>query len=588
MKMLKLLGLMVFVVCIAAFASGCGGGGGGSATTPEEPPPVMECPQGQVGTYPDCMDPGPTDAERIAAARRILANIVDGATELALTASSVAAAVEVHPDATAEQIDSALVNAVAAQTALADVLAANSAGNAAATPAAAESAVADAQAALDELSAAQSAVASIESAVEAVASQRQQQVADETALTNNSSLIQLVRDNKLLSDALLEDLVADRLNVGTAGTTTRDAGTPAVPDAESCDSSSAPCATYAANTGTGATAVTGQRTVSVQNIPSNSKTTLLTGTGILPHGFDPDNGTTTTAATTYVNAYTDITQTRLNVRTRTATVHDDPDVEGDQRYREEDKPDTDYLIAGIWLTVAGTIADSTINAFAYGNQPIATTAQSFCSGIEGDASGVATFNTQGATTGPSTRRICANTTVNTIDAIVDDGKDLTATYRGNANGAYIAGGDTSYFTGIVELTAEFQNPTGPATATNANTGSIGGAVTNIVAGGQSMAGSIELQTQPLTDNISLAFEAGTAVGVVDGKSFSGDWKGQFFGHRVTRSFASAPDANDSTITVETTTYKSEAPGSVAGTFFVKQKSNPVDEAAFIGAFGAHR
>ena len=77
---------------------------------------------------------------------------------------------------------------------------------------------------------------------------------------------------------------------------------------------------------------------------------------------------------------------------------------------------------------------------------------------------------------------------------VKDGQDVTATYNGDANGAYIAGGETSYFTGSVSLTAEFINPTGTGTD---GRGSIGGAVTNIVAGGQQMAGSIELQTQLL-------------------------------------------------------------------------------------------
>ena len=163
---------------------------------------------------------------------------------------------------------------------------------------------------------------------------------------------------------------------------------------------------------------------------------------------------------------------------------------------------------------------------------------------------------------------------------------MTATYTGDANGAYIAGGDTSYFTGSVELTAEFINPTGGA-ATD-NRGSIQGAVTNIVAGGQQMAGSIELQKQDFSDDIGVAFVAGAAVGVVDGKSFSGGWKGQFFGQKTIRSAASAPDENDSTVTVVTTRYESQAPGSVAGTFYATQLSNPAREAAFIGSFATHR
>ena len=36
------------------------------------------------------------------------------------------------------------------------------------------------------------------------------------------------------------------------------------------------------------------------------------------------------------------------------------------------------------------------------------------------------------------------------------------------------------------------------------------------------------------------------------------------------------------------TYKPQAPGSVAGTFYATQESNPAGSAAFIGAFGANR
>ena len=110
-----------------------------------------------------------------------------------------------------------------------------------------------------------------------------------------------------------------------------------------------------------------------------------------------------------------------------------------------------------------------------------------------------------------------------------------------------------------------------------------------------MAGSIELQkpTTDLGNDISGEFN-GTAIGVVDSKSFSGEWKGQFFGHRATRSTETGTierqDDQGQTVTVSQTTtmYSPQHPGSVAGTFFVKQLSNPAGEAAFIGAFGAHR
>ena len=295
MRMLKFLRLAVFVVCIAAFASGCGGGGGGGSA--EEMPPVMECPQGQVGTYPDCMDPPPTDEDRIAEARRTLAGIVTNARNLAQTASSAAAAVQSHEDATAEQIASAAVHASDAQAALAAVESANTAGNAATTPAAAESAVANANAALGDVRSAQSAVAAIQNAVNAVAEARRQREADEVALTNNSSLIKHVRANKLLADALLADLVSadggdSRIVVGAVGDGSAGAG-------------SAGVATYPADSVTGGVRNVGQRTVQMQGLTSDSKTPTLTGTGRLPHGFDLNNGTTT-----FVDAYTDITKTQ--------------------------------------------------------------------------------------------------------------------------------------------------------------------------------------------------------------------------------------------------------------------------------------
>ncbi|MCY3825306.1 MAG: hypothetical protein OXG62_15710, partial [Nitrospinae bacterium] len=496
MRMLKYLRLAVFVVCIAAFASGCGGDGGGSGagtTDSSTTPPEQE----------------QTDAERIAAARQTVAGIVATANNLAQTASSAAAAVGASEDATAEQIASATSQNNAAQSALGLVVSANAAAIAATTPAQAQTAVADANAALADLRTAQSAVAGIQTAVNAVAVARRQREADETALTNNSSLIKHVRDNKLLSDALLADLVADRLLVGPAGAITRNED-----DTESC---TAPCATYAANTGTGATRVVGQRTVRIGTLVSGSTTPSLSGTGPLPHGFDMKDA----AGANFVNAYTDIMQTRINVRTRTNVVNDDPDTEGDQRYANQDFPDTDYLLAGIWLTVGASIGDSTIQAFAYGNQPTsaASTPPNFCSGIEASDP-----VTSGATT--TDRNCVATSGLNSISGFVDDGQDVTATYRGDANGAYIAGGATGYFTADVTLTAEFQNPTG---GTTDGTGSIQGAVTNITAGGQSIAGSIELQKQSFNDDIGLVFAAGTTIGVVDGKSYSGIWKGQFFG-----------------------------------------------------------
>ena len=556
MKMLKLLGLTVFVVCIAAFASGCGGGGGGggSAMTPEEPPPVMECPQGQVGTYPNCTDPGPTDEERIAAAREILADIVAEARSLAQTASLVAAAVGVHPDATAEQMDIALDYAANAQAALADILAASNAGDAATTLAQAQTAVTDAQAALANLAAAQSAAASIQSAVEAVASQREQMVADEAALTNNSSLIKHLRNNEIISKGVLAGTgLTAAVNLIVGDTTTNSASYPV----DSMDAGRR---------------IPSSRTVTVQTLTSDSTTLSLNGTGTLSYGFELDNGTPTTDPTTFVNAYTDIQKTR--------TITGDNPTTRDNVEESYEVPDTDYLLAGIWLTSATSSADADVVAFAYGGQPIASgSSVDYCSVAE----------RSGTSTDGRTISNCDPTTgFHSISSFVDDGKNVMATYQGSANGVYLAAGNTSYFNANVELTAEFINPTGAGTD---GRGSIQGAVTNITAGGQSIEGSIELQKPATAFADTLAPFEGTTAGVVGGNPYIGNWKGQFFGlgkGRGVRSQTRSTDTSDPPVTTVTTTYAPAAPGSVAGTFYAIKQSAPAGEAAFIGSFGAHR
>ena len=57
------------VTAISMVMYGCGGGGGGSSSTPDPmdgdngDDTAMMCPDGQVGEYPNCMEPGPTDEE---------------------------------------------------------------------------------------------------------------------------------------------------------------------------------------------------------------------------------------------------------------------------------------------------------------------------------------------------------------------------------------------------------------------------------------------------------------------------------------------------------------------------------------------
>ena len=548
MKMLRYLGLMVLVVCLTAFASGCGGGGGGGGTADEEMTPVMECPQGQIGTYPACMDPPPTDEQRIEAALGTLAGIIADARTRVGAAQSDANAVQSHADATEAQKTSAGNLGDTARDALTDILGASAAANVATTGAQAEAAVSDAQTALNDLISAQQSVASILSAVNAIADLRRQQEQDERLATNGSSLIKHVRDNSLVYDAILAAMTADAADNMTVGAT-NDSNT---------------MATYPKDTGTGTTRVVGERGVTLKGLSSNSTTPKLSGTGRLPYGFDLKNDTNTV----FVNAYTDITKTRANVRTRTNVVEDTsgaPDDGTTDLYENRDFPDTDYLLAGIW------IENNAIHAFAYGSEEISTSAENFCVGIEG--SGV---------TGTTTRTCGTTDNLNEITGFVAEDKDMTATYRGDANGAYLASGAMSYFEADVTLTAEFQN------AANSGSGSISGAVTNIVAGGKSIAGSIELQEHTFGNTIEAAFE-GVAVGVVAGKSYSGAWEGQFFDMRVNRSSQTTRDTTQDPVTTTiTTTYSAQAPGSVAGTFYATQQSAPAGSAAFIGAFAAKR
>ncbi len=475
MKMLKFSRLAVLVACIAAFASGCGGGGGGSATTPEEPP-VMECPQGQVGTYPDCMDPPPaepTDAEKIAAARQELSTILSNAQARAGAASSAAAAIQTNPDATADQITSAISHSSTAQSALASIVSANTAATLATTPAEANTALGNARAAQGTLNTAASSIAGIQGAVQAATNQRQQREADEAALTGGSSLIRHLRDNKKVYDALLP-LSATSIPDGNLGSTD-DANQATFPVYYQATDGTTPGTEYPRprDTNQGVLAVTITPTGGV--VSSHSKTGRIKDPGRLHQGFDLKN----TAGTIFANAYTDISVSQL-VRTLDGSrnlIPNASDTPADESRVYQ--PDPDYLLAGIWLDDSGDTPS--LQAFAYGSQPITSTAtHDFCSVTD-------------LTDTPALAKTCDTTGgFNSIASVLDNNTDKSYTYRGNANGAYMADGKASYFKADVSLTAEFQDVGGTGS------GSIGGAVTNIMAGGNRIDGSIELQEQTLT------------------------------------------------------------------------------------------
>ncbi len=532
--MLRSLGSVLCVVVMAAFVFGCGGGGG----TAQMPDPM-----------PDPGPTQPTDAEQIADEQQAVATILSNARTRAAAASSAASALGTNTDATADQRALAGNHNTDAQDALSRLIDANNAARVATTLAAAQAARADATTAQSDLNTAALAISTIERTVLMVTNAREQREADVRALTNNSSLIQHLRDNKLVFDAILTDLknsATDPLTVVAVADTSN-------------------LAVYPKDTGTGAARVVGMRGVTVNTLTSGRTTPTLTGTSTLRYGFDLKND-----SRLFVNAYTDITKTRV---VRTQTELNDPDTPANETaYEDRDVADTDYLLAGIWLTPGNAI-----EAFAYGSQPLDATIATRCGITEGTSDGVAISGTF---------RICNEpSSASNISDFVEDGRDVNATYRGQANGARLAAGATSYFTGDVNLTAQFVNPTGGVDVDN--NGSIEGAVTNIVVGGESIAGSIELQKQTFENAIGEAFEAGEAVGVVEGKSYSGAWKGQFFGQEFRRFSKTETIAENDPTRKTTVDYKTQAPGSVAGNFYVVKQSTPEDE-AFIGAFGANR
>ena len=307
--MLRFLGSLLCVVVMAAFVFGCGGGGGGGTATPGEPPPMVE----------PTPDPEPTDAERITELQQEVTTILNSARARAAGASSAASTLESNTDATAAQMENAASHSQDAQDALALIVSANSDAQAATTPAAALAALERARTAQNTLNTAASAITFIRDAVQAVTNARMQREADQIALTGGSSLIQHLRDNKLLSDAVLgaagANLTATSLVVGAAGA---EGG---LTDGVRADCT-APCAEHPLYTGSGAGAdrVTGQRTVRITPtggtaLTSSSTTPTLTGTSTLSHGFDLNNAPT--PGTDFVNAYTDVDRERRGARNET-------------------------------------------------------------------------------------------------------------------------------------------------------------------------------------------------------------------------------------------------------------------------------
>ena len=136
-------------------------------------------------------------------------------------------------------------------------------------------------------------------------------------------------------------------------------------------------------------------------------------------------------------------------------------------------------------------------------------------------------------------------------------------YNGVANGLYSAGGMVQYFDADVMLEANFGGATNTATLAT-----ISGSVSNIMAAGQSVDGSLALERANIDANgvIGSATTPGATDGVLGGNGFRGEWGGQLYGPNGTGAAAA-------------TTH----PTTVAGTF---SASTQDDKMSLLGAFGA--
>ena len=202
--------------------------------------------------------------------------------------------------------------------------------------------------------------------------------------------------------------------------------------------------------------------------------------------------------------------------------------------------DTDWLAAGVWLTIPDDEEDGdyAIGAFVFGNNPYKAASESNAQAILG-----------------------------------------TATYQGEAFGRYAEDDaddkETGRFTADAMLMADF----GDGTAM----GTIHGDLTGFMANGQSEDWDVNFEqamiemgmddqdTPEVVDNSALRFNAG-ASGHARGHGLTGFWNGQFYG--------GSADG----------TPRTPLPGSAAGTFGLTSERDADDDYSLIlgGAFATHR
>ena len=567
----------LYAIMIAALAlAGCGGNGGGTAMGPDpDPDPPAQCPEGQVGTPPDCAPPGPTPEEMA------LKDAQDAA-EAAYMAAMAAVAGAVDPVARQN-----------AQVHVDEAKEANDAAQAATTSAMAEE--------------------------HQMAAETARDIVIETAGTRGLEITNLA--NRIVNQQQIENAelegrpaVAPRSNAERVGPAMV-AAAGVVPVLNAAPAAPAVGTSVVQGSG-GAVAADEAHAAVMRNVAGDITYVVTRGAGAVMVGEEPtpletrggwsgaelvrtDPAVAGSAPNmTYVNVYTDI-QAPTQAYAPGATLL-------------TDYTDTANAPAATTSTiVAGEVADDggnfevTVNVDPTDNMPpvigqFQCAAGAVCT-ISVDANGRIvehtgyTFHPRAgvATQDPdylawgvwlsvpgevlATGAFPADATTT---GVFGNGNDVfmvnaalkgRATYEGNATGLYSAAGMVEYFDADVMLEANFGGTVGADSTPGdgANDGLLFGAVTgtvsNIRAGGMDVDGSLALLRAPV---LAAGPFAAHTDGILGGVTYRGEWGGQFYGPNNAIGAA----------------IEDEFPTTAAGTFGAAAENG----ASILGAFGSWR
>ena len=571
---------LYFIVIVALALAGCGGGGGGTAMGPDPTPPdpTPTCPEGQVGTPPNCAPPGPTpeemalkEAQDAAMAAYMMAmGYADSAkdyvamgnamkyADMAKGASDMAAAATTSEMAAEYQMKAEMYRDQAMEAAGMRGLGITMLANKRVNQQQIENAELEGRPAVTPRYNAERVAPVLKAAAERTAD-----VGAVDGTTGAGSVAQGSSDTEAERSASAS-VTRNNLGVFTY-TATRGTGallrgeepqdlksrgdwpgTQLVRTDAADDGTNRAGMTYA-NVYTDIQAPTqAYATAATTFTPGTSGATAPT-TSMIVAGEVADDGSNF-AATLNVNPTDNMapidgqfqcpaaTACSISVNARGQIVHS----VGYTFHVETGiaAPDPDYLAWGVWLTVPGEV-------IATGEFPTgATTAGTFASGSD-------VFEVNAALKGK-------------------------ATYNGVATGLYSAGGMVENFDADVMLEANFGSIVGadsdPDTAGNNGLllGAVTGTVSNINAGGMAVDGSLALLRAPVVTATagtpSTGGFTGSTDGILGGVTYRGAWGGQFYGpNRATG-----------------TAMQNEFPTTAAGTFGAAAENG----ASLLGAFGS--